>query len=413
MNDGLNGFPTGGLSGGGFDDAVRAALGRTDMNSRNLEWSFDPSKNTVKAVLTTPVATNPWNSELLESADTFYITSNITMPAPTPGRLIRFVVPSTSPGDIAITTSYTFNGRAPNGGKILLGPSGHQLWFLATSETNWDIFPAKTSPELWGDGSDGDVTISTPTTLTRDMYYRSLIVNDILSTGGYRIFCTNFVHVGTGTGIIQNSGTWATTTVGAAGAPGVTVGQGSNGGTGGGGSGGAGTALNPTGGLSLGANGGTGGNGSSGLGGSYGTRVVWDSATHGSYKTALSPPGTVLTKNTLSFITGGSGGGGGAGDGGAGGGGGGGGGVVYISAPLILGDNATTIAANGGRGSNALGTNRGGGGGGGGGVIILIQNTRGGYDAAPNVSGGNGGSKTGTGTIGGTGLAGTIIEVYV
>ena len=40
----------------------------------------------------------------------------------------------------------------------------------------------------FGDGSDGDVTISSPTTLTRDMFYNNLTVNSTLSTDGFRIF---------------------------------------------------------------------------------------------------------------------------------------------------------------------------------------------------------------------------------
>lgn len=35
----------------------------------------------------------------------------------------------------------------------------------------------------FGDGSDGDVTISSPTTLTRDMYYNDLVLSDDLTTG--------------------------------------------------------------------------------------------------------------------------------------------------------------------------------------------------------------------------------------
>ena len=41
---------------------------------------------------------------------------------------------------------------------------------------------------IFGDGSDGDVVISTPTTLTRNMYYDNLTVNDTLTTDGYQIF---------------------------------------------------------------------------------------------------------------------------------------------------------------------------------------------------------------------------------
>ena len=50
----------------------------------------------------------------------------------------------------------------------------------------------------FGDGSDGDVTISTPTTLTRDMYYDNLVVTDTLTTNGYRIFVKDTIS-GAGT----------------------------------------------------------------------------------------------------------------------------------------------------------------------------------------------------------------------
>lgn len=45
-------------------------------------------------------------------------------------------------------------------------------------------------PGIFGDGSDGDVTISSDTTLTRDMFYNNLTVDAgfTLNTGGYRIF---------------------------------------------------------------------------------------------------------------------------------------------------------------------------------------------------------------------------------
>lgn len=40
----------------------------------------------------------------------------------------------------------------------------------------------------FGDGSDGDVTIAAPTTLTRDMFYNDLVVNDTLTTWGFGIW---------------------------------------------------------------------------------------------------------------------------------------------------------------------------------------------------------------------------------
>lgn len=39
----------------------------------------------------------------------------------------------------------------------------------------------------FGNGADGDVTISSPTTLTRDMYYNNLTVNSTLTTNGFII----------------------------------------------------------------------------------------------------------------------------------------------------------------------------------------------------------------------------------
>ena len=47
--------------------------------------------------------------------------------------------------------------------------------------------------EIYGSGQDGSVTISVNTTLTRDMYYTDLKINDgiHLNTGGYRVFVRN------------------------------------------------------------------------------------------------------------------------------------------------------------------------------------------------------------------------------
>ncbi len=64
---------------------------------------------------------------------------------------------------------------------------------------------AATNLLFHGDGSDGDVTISSTTTLTRDMYYNNLTVNSgiALNTNGYRIFVKGTL---TNNGYIQNNG---------------------------------------------------------------------------------------------------------------------------------------------------------------------------------------------------------------
>ena len=51
---------------------------------------------------------------------------------------------------------------------------------------------------MFGDGSDGDVTITTATTLTRDMYYHNLTISDFMSLnpGGYRIFVSGTLTLG-------------------------------------------------------------------------------------------------------------------------------------------------------------------------------------------------------------------------
>lgn len=58
---------------------------------------------------------------------------------------------------------------------------------------------------VYGDGSDGDVTISTNTTLARDMYYNNLTINStiVLNPNGYRIYVAWTL---TNNGIIRRNG---------------------------------------------------------------------------------------------------------------------------------------------------------------------------------------------------------------
>lgn len=53
--------------------------------------------------------------------------------------------------------------------------------------------------EIYGSGSDGNVTISTNTTLTRDMYYNNLTIADgvHLNTAGFRVFVRNSLSFST------------------------------------------------------------------------------------------------------------------------------------------------------------------------------------------------------------------------
>ena len=57
----------------------------------------------------------------------------------------------------------------------------------------------------FGDGSDGDVTITTTVTLTRDMFYNNLTVNSpgILDPNGYKIYVRGTLS---GNGTIRSNG---------------------------------------------------------------------------------------------------------------------------------------------------------------------------------------------------------------
>jgi hypothetical protein len=79
---------------------------------------------------------------------------------------------------------------------------------------------------IFGDGSDGNVTINTTVTLTRDMYYDTLTVDTasgILNTAGYAIFCRTACNITNG-GAIRNLGPAGTAAaVGSGGAGGTAV----------------------------------------------------------------------------------------------------------------------------------------------------------------------------------------------
>ncbi len=280
---------------------------------------------------------------------------------------------------------------------------------------------------LAGDGSDGDVTISSPTTLTRDMYYDDLVVSDTLTTGGYKIFVK---------GVLSGTGT-------------VKVAAGNNGSNGSGKTGGAGgTAAggyfkSQAGGL--GGNGreqataatagaipvtantvlstasGGGGDGGAGTGGTKGaggaaTNPTVTKVKFGLYRTPLiyGIDFNTPTADTVVYLkpsSGGSGGGGGGhidgvgnDPGGGGGGGGASGGLVYIACTDWTGTfTIEAVGGNGGNGAAGTGNNAGGGGGGAGGnggVAIILYRYKS-WTGTYTLTKGNGGTKgASTGTAG-------------
>jgi hypothetical protein len=290
---------------------------------------------------------------------------------------------------------------------------------------NKDLIQA-TAQNWFGDGSDGDVVITGNTTLTRDMYYRNLTIENggVLNAASFRIRVKETCSIKNGGKIHNNGGDGGdggAPTAGAAGAqvPAGSLPRGSAGKPGGAGAGGSGVPGDGQDGDSVsksigsaGVGGGGGGRGyaNAGAGGNGGSQIGT------AYNLPLDPISATLlfdTQPSPAALTGsagsGSGGGGGSGPSssaysGGGGGSGASGGFVWLAARRLMLDGA--IEAKGGKGGNggdASGTYNpnidqsfkgggGGGAGGPGGVVVLIY-----------------GQKTGTGTIdvsGGAGGAG-------
>lgn len=288
----------------------------------------------------------------------------------------------------------------------------------------------------FGDGSDGNVTISGSVTLTRDMNYANLTISAgaALNTNGWRIFVSQVLDLTAApAGGIQcngNVGSPGVVNVQGAGAVGINAGVDTTlyAVVLAGGAGGAGAATN-------GSNGqvsddqhvwtnsppaqaasGKGGNGTSGTGAAAQTSVP--NARNMPQRllgTVFSYGITTAFSKMAVYNFPGAGGGGGAGDGTAGGGGGGGGGVgatIAIFARTISRGIGTAVGAIqakgnvGGAGGVPAAGNRGGGGGGaggGGGWLYIVCRFLFGVTGTNilDVTGGNGGlggNGTGTGT---------------
>lgn len=282
-----------------------------------------------------------------------------------------------------------------------------QLFARVSDGTVYQITPTFAgSPVkgIYGDGSDGSLTVVGTVTLTRDMYYTTLNVpvGAVLITNGYRVFAKTSIVV---EGTIHNNGSNGSGAAGGISGASGSLRSGGGGGTStvsGAGSGGASQFLpsNYTG------TAGAGGSSSTGGGGVAGSRVFLSAS-------ILSDPrysvvmcvGWTLAQNS-NAVSGGPGGGSGRGNGSvAGGGGGGGGGVVALCSPII--DNsAGAIQSRGGAGASTVAVNCGGGGGGAGGIVYLVTDSY--VGTLPDVSGGAAGAGTGA-TAAQAGTAGLVV----
>jgi hypothetical protein len=237
----------------------------------------------------------------------------------------------------------------PAGATGSTGPSG------ATGVTGTAGVAGVGLDALFGDASDGSVTIGSNTTLTRDMYYANLTVSPgvTLNPGGFRIFVAGTLTLGSGSSIARNGNSAAAGTPGAALSPG-TLGAGAAGGYGGSGA----SETNSLGGS--GGGGGAAGTATSPVAGAGGAGV-------------FRSPVQALTGHSLDGAIVNGGAGGGTALGGASAGGGGGGVVVVAARTVVLSSGSAAITANGGNGAvdNPSETGYGGGGG----IVVVISTT--------------------------------------
>ena len=284
---------------------------------------------------------------------------------------------------------------------------------------------------FYGDGSDGNVTISGTVNLVRDMYYSNLTVSgasNVIGTSSYRIFVAGTLDItGAILNSIQRNGATGNSASGATGGAGnsaiaaATVGGGANGGSGATGTTGTGAAGSASAATAT-TLGGTGG--SSGSGGGLATVGTAGVASGAASANRMAFIDANILRGAALYTGGGGGSGGSAGTGngvsagGGGGGGGSAGGIVGIFANIIKRDGTTAVNAisvvgggGAGAGGNAVAGGGGGGGGGGaGGCIYIVYNSLQGSTGtnilrASGGTGGNGGTGT-AGYFGGTGGSG-------
>jgi hypothetical protein len=306
--------------------------------------------------------------------------------------------------------------------------------------------------DLFGDGSDGQVTVSsagaippwatrvgTTYFLQRDVFCTNLTLSnssgnfvlvpvDVEAVTGvstpaasHRIYCTGTLTIDVGVTIRCNGSGASGVTHGNPGVNGGTLGQ-----SGPGSNGSAGAAATPSsladsilptaedvpGGVVFAKRGGVGGSATGGGGVGGGSAAATATRTYiylkptlfPNYLTLL-PPGDTRFYSSAVGGTGGNGAGGGTG----GGGGGGGGGVALYAKNLLI---SGTVQALGGAGAAGSGGNAGGGGGGGGGYIMLVFRTLT-VTGTTSVLGGSGGALSGTGNTGGSGDAGVVFQIQV
>ena len=249
------------LSGVGTGDKASSLTGSETLTNKTL----------TSPTLTSPIITNKTSTGSDTGAETL---SNKTLITPT---IASFVNATHNHQNVA--GGGTLDASALGSGTIAtarLGSGSADNTKFLRGDSTWQVVPQTFN---FGDGSDGNVTISSPTTLTRDMYYNNLTVNSTLTTGGWRIYVAGTLSgngtIDWGTGAAGGNASGQT---GGTGASAVSSGHfrnsaGGNGATAnnGGGTGGTSPTSSTATNLGIGSAGQTGGNGGNGgVGGSAG-----------------------------------------------------------------------------------------------------------------------------------------------
>lgn len=348
------------------------------------------------------------------------------------------IIDKTTAGQISGIT----NKAIPVGGDVALIEDSASSWAKKYATFN-DILSLLVGPFLFGDGSDGDVTVTGALSLSRTMYYNNLTLGAgcAIALNGFRIYVKGILDISSApsnsiTTTSNPGGNGGTPTAGTAPAAqlGNTIPGAMNGTAGGAGSTGAGAqAPAQTAQTHMGGSAGAGGKGGDGEFGGVGGASRSPAAHALSQRNYITEIFCRYGTGTLSLILGGGAGVGGSGGGGGtflglptynGGGGGGGGNsglpIAIHARKIQRGTNVNTgiiksVGGNGGVGGNsqASGNTGGGGGGSGGGggyVYFIYEQLLGSIiTGAINVgggNGGNGGNKNGTGTVGDGGYGG-------
>ena len=212
----------------GYTSTATAAGTTTLTNTSSYYQQFTGSTTQTVVLPVTSTLITGWTFHIVNNS-----TGNLTVNS-SGGNLVITVIPGTTAMVTCIGTALTTAADWESGltdfatytgtGSVVLGTSPTITTPTITSIVNSGTLTVPTGggtiattagvtnsiiqslePIFFGDGSDGDVTITTPTSLTRDMLYNNLTISGatgVLATNGYRVFVAGTLDV---TGAVANA----------------------------------------------------------------------------------------------------------------------------------------------------------------------------------------------------------------